>query len=116
MGFQGNVPIYVQIADSIKEQVVRGAIAEGDKLGSVREYAVLYEVTALTVQRAMQLLENEGVIQTRKGVGSFVVPNAVASLADRMVSQRVREFVSGMKNMGVAEKLIITLVEEELKR
>ena len=116
MGFRGNVPIYVQIADSIKEQVIRGAIPEGDKLGSVREYAVLYEVTALTVQRAVQLLENEGVIQTRKGVGSFVAPNAAATLADRMVSQRVREFVHGMKNMGVAHESIIALVEEELKR
>jgi DNA-binding transcriptional regulator YhcF (GntR family) len=106
----------VQIADSIKEQIVRGTLPEGGKLGSVREYAILYEVTALTVQRAIQLLEVEGVIQTRKGVGSFVAPNAAVSLAERMVSQRVREFVSGMKNMGVAEESIIALVEEELKR
>jgi len=116
MGFQGNVPIYVQIADSIKEQVVRGTIPEGGKLNSVREYAVLYEVTVLTIQRAMHLLEDEGVIQTRKGVGSFVASNAAAYLADRMVSQRVHEFVSGMKNMGIAGKSIIALVEEELER
>ena len=116
MVYQSNAPVYVQIADDIKEQIVRGALPDGEKLSSVREYAIHYEVTMLTVQRAMQLLETEGVIQTRKGVGSFVVSGTAAVLADRMVRERVREFVSRMKNMGMAHETILNLVKEELER
>ena len=51
MAFQDNIPIYVQIADDIKNQIVRGSLPEEEKLGSIREYSARYQVTALTVQR-----------------------------------------------------------------
>ena len=66
MAFQDNIPIYVQIADDIKNQIVRGSLPEEEKLGSRREYSARYQVTALTVQRGIQLLEHQGIITTRK--------------------------------------------------
>jgi DNA-binding transcriptional regulator YhcF (GntR family) len=115
VGFQDNIPIYIQIANDIKEQIVSGKLQDGDKIKSVREYSVLYEVTALTIQRAMQVLEAEGVIQARKGVGSFVISGVQPALENTMVTTQVQEFVRRMKNMGISNEMILTLIKEEIE-
>jgi len=115
MSFKDSVPIYIQIANDIKEQVVSGKLVDGEKLKSVREYAVFYEVTPLTVQRAMQLLETESVIQAKKGIGSFIVLGARSTLESMMIHTHVKEFVRGMKNMGIhTEESVLELVKEAL--
>ena len=72
MDFQNDQPIYIQIGTFIKEQIINGTIKPGEKLPSVREYAVLFEVSPLTIHRTIQYLEAEGIIVTRKDVqGTF---------------------------------------------
>ncbi len=115
MGFQDNVPIYVQIANEIKEQIISGKVQEGDKLSSVREYSATYEVTTLTIQRAIQLLEREKVIETRKGIGSFVTVGVRTELKSKMVGAQVKEFVVRMKNMGMSDNEIVAFIKEELE-
>lgn len=66
MDFQNDQPIYIQIGTFIKEQIINGTIKPGEKLPSVREYAVLFEVSPLTIHRTIQYLEAEGIIVTRK--------------------------------------------------
>lgn len=115
MRFQDNVPIYVQIANEIKEQIISGKLRDGDKLNSVREYSVIYEVTTLTIQRAIQLLEAEKVIETRKGIGCFVIVGIQPELENKMVTIQVKEFITRMKNMGIPDNEIITLIKGELE-
>ena len=85
-----------------------------DKLSSIREYSSRYQVTALTIQRAVALLESEGIITVRKGVGSFVNPDAPARLRDGMVAEEVQEFLRRMKKMGFNEEQILQQVKEGL--
>lgn len=54
MEFDNEKPIYIQIASLLKEQIASGRRRAGDKLPSVREGSVLFEVSALTMQRVMQ--------------------------------------------------------------
>ena len=115
MGFQDNVPIYVQIANDIKEQIISGKLQDGEKLKSLREYSVAYEVTTLTMQRAFNLLEIESIIQTKKGIGSFVVLGVQPALENKVVNMQVQEFISRMKNMGISDENILTFVKEGLK-
>ena len=115
MTFQENIPIYVQISNDIKEQIISGKLCEGDKLNSIREYSVMYEVTALTVQRAMGLLESEDIVETRKGVGSFVKPGVGEILKNKMVAQLVREFIARAANMGISDNEILAMVKEGLE-
>jgi len=114
MLFQENIAIYVQIAGDIKEQIISGRLHEGDRIGSVREYSLHYAVTALTIQRTMALLESEGVIHTKKGVGSFVSDGAKEALRSRMLGTAVRDFLTHMKNMGIQPEEIISLIKEGL--
>jgi len=110
--FQENMPIYVQIANDIKDQIIAGKLSDGDKLNSVREYTISYEVTSLTMQRALGLLESETVIETKKGVGSFVKPGVREELKVRLVEELVRDFIARAANMGITGEEILNRVKE----
>jgi len=102
MIFVENLPIYVQIADDIKDQIVAGKLADGDKLLSLREYSLLYAVTALTMQRALGLLESEDIVETKKGIGSFVKADAAAQLKVRLVDDLINDFIARAGKMGLS--------------
>ena len=87
----------------------------GSKLPSVRELSVVYEVTNLTVQRAMQQLELEGVIQSKKGIGSFVTIGCRDALEQNMIYEQAQNFVIKMKNRGLDYKQIESLIMGVIK-
>ena len=115
MGFQDNIPIYVQIADDIKNEIISGKLQAMDKLLSVRQYSAKYQVTALTIQRAVALLESEGIIHTQKGVGSFVNSDAPTRLCEEMVWEEVQDFLRRMKKMGIDKEEILKKAKEGLE-
>lgn len=114
MVFKQDVPIYLQIATDIKEQIMSNKYSEGCKLPSVREFAVIYEVTTLTVQRAIQHLESQDIVKSKKGIGSFVVDNCRKKLEKNMIFEQAKDFVRCMKNMGMKDEEIETLISEVL--
>ena len=67
------VPIYRQIMDGVRYSVAGGTLAAGDRLPSVRELATSLGVNPTTIQKAYGELEHLGVIETRRGQGTFVV-------------------------------------------
>lgn len=113
MEFDNEKPIYIQIASLLKEQIASGQYRAGDKLPSVREGAVLFEVSALTVQRVMQQLESEGIAFSRKGIGYFVREECVGSLQAKLTRKKTGEFVRTMKNCGLSLTEVQGLVEAE---
>ena len=72
-------PIYSQIIDTIKQQILAGVLQQGDKLPSVRELAAQLSINPNTIQRAYRELEMEGWIGSMAGKGSFVCGKAAAS-------------------------------------
>lgn len=65
-------PIYLQISEEIKSQILSGEYKEGDRLPSESEFIRKYKVTRTTIQRALAVLVNEGLIERIHGKGSFV--------------------------------------------
>lgn len=115
MRLYDNIPVYIQIANDIREKIISERLKEDEKLPSLREYSTRYEVTSLTIQRAMQQLEMEGVIEKKRGVGSFVVKGSKNKLQEEMIESHITEFITRMKNMGLSEYDIVTLLREALK-
>ena len=68
-------PIYTQIIDGIREQILSSALQPGDRLSSVRELATTLAINPNTIQRAYRRLEAEGWIATVPGKGCFVCDN-----------------------------------------
>ncbi len=72
MEFNDGKAIYIQIADYISENILKGLWKEGDRIASVRELAVEIEVNPNTVMRAYSYLQDEGIIYNKRGIGYFV--------------------------------------------
>ncbi|MDC7126212.1 MAG: GntR family transcriptional regulator [Spirochaetales bacterium] len=77
MEFKDGKAIYVQIADYISEKILKGKWIEGDRIPSVREFAVDIEVNPNTVMRAYSYLQDEGIIYNKRGIGYFVGENSM---------------------------------------
>ena len=69
-------PIYQQLADRLTARLLDGELPEGDAMPSVRTLASHYLLNPLTVSRALQALGDEGLLETRRGLGFFVRPGA----------------------------------------
>lgn len=67
-------PMYRQVVDQIKDAIASGELQPDELLPSIRELALALEVSVITIKRAYQDLEAEGLIRTRQGLGSFVTP------------------------------------------
>jgi DNA-binding transcriptional regulator YhcF (GntR family) len=67
-----NQPIYRQLRDRVVEMILDGVLKEGDPLPSVRNVAADYRVNPLTVLKAYQGLVDEGLVESKRGLGMFV--------------------------------------------
>src|SRR6516165_1727701 len=78
-------PIYAQLERAIRVAIATGRLGRGDKLPTVRQLAVDLRINANTVAKVYAELERAGVVETQRGVGTFVqnLGNEAASLADR---------------------------------
>ena len=78
------VPIYLQIVQQVKHRVAVGALRPGERLPSVRDLADQLRVNPNTIAKAFTELERQGVVETRRGSGTFVAePGTTLSRAER---------------------------------
>ena len=78
--FDDATPIYLQIAEEIRAQILSGELAEGARLISTTEYATRYRINPATANKAVALLVDEGLVVKRRGIGMFVVDGALTEL------------------------------------
>ena len=87
MEFSRNQPIYLQIADHICEKILLEIWKEGERIPSVRDFAVELEVNPNTVMRTFTLLEEKTIVLNQRGIGFFVTENGFQKAKDYMTSQ-----------------------------
>lgn len=91
MEFGDHKTIFLQIRDWLVDQILTGKLAPGDRIPSVRELAADIEVNRNTVMRSYALMEREGIIDNRRGIGFFVSEQARQRLATEEKVQFIRE-------------------------
>jgi GntR family transcriptional regulator len=75
-------PVYLRLRDTIAARILDGTVRDGDPLPSVRSLAAEYGANPLTVAKAYQSFQEEGLIVVRRGVGMFVAIGAAARLRE----------------------------------
>jgi len=73
--FHSGLPIYRQIIVQVHEQIMAGLLKEGEQLITVRELAERLSINPMTVSKAYSIMEAQGLIERRRGVGLFVAQN-----------------------------------------
>ena len=111
MNFQDNKAIYLQIADRIGDDILRGSLQADGKIPSVRELAAQVEVNANTVARTYDHLQHNGIIYTKRGLGYFVSPEA----RDIIVKQRRQLLMQGEMDYFMSQLRAVGITPDELR-
>ncbi len=114
-----NEPIYAQIVTQLSRAIALGHLAVGDKLPAVRNLAAELVVNPNTVARAYSILEQQGLVRTKTGSGTYV---ADPKLRDKDASQlnilndRIDNIITGALNLGLSHEEILDLAKARLSR
>ena len=102
---QHDKPVYVRLRETIADAILAGKFSDGDPLPSVRALAAEEQANPLTVAKAYQGFQDEGLIVVKRGVGMFVAPGARARLSDsersRFLKEEWPEIRARMKRLGI---------------
>lgn len=115
MEFNNNIPIYIQVMEKIKQDIVTGKLILGDKMPSSREYSNQLGINFNTVARVYKEMEMEEILFTKRGLGTFVTenPDKINSLRYEMAKKQIDAFIKGMKQIGYSKDEMIKLIELE---
>lgn len=112
--FQSSKPIYLQIADRVYYRLIQSELSPGDKLPSVREMAVQMKVNPNTIQRTYSEMERLGIVETRRGQGTFIAERSdlKAELKDRLTKDVFKRFIQEMAELGLSPEEMIDGIKQ----
>lgn len=115
--FDNKIPIYTQISNIIKLQIVTKQLESGDQLPTVRDLAETAGVNPNTVQRALSDLETEGFVYSVRTTGRFVTDNIelIARTRVELAQQELENFVTNMLDLGFEKEELTQQIERYLK-
>jgi GntR family transcriptional regulator len=115
MEFDTTRPIYRQIIDDFKKQMIRGELKNGDKILSQREYAARAQINPNTVQRAYREMENMNLVLTMRGQGTFINVNEdrLRELKREMAQGLVDRFIKEMHSLEFNQKEVLKMLKEK---
>ncbi|OMF38896.1 GntR family transcriptional regulator [Paenibacillus sp. FSL H8-0548] len=116
--FDNNMPIYLQIMNYIKKEIIIGNLKAGDKIPAVRELALQLQINPNTVQRTFQELEREQIVETRRGLGRYVTSeeSKIMEIKKEMAGELLGRFIQGMQELGFASNDIVTIVSQAVEK
>ncbi len=112
------IPIYQQIVEGFKRDILAGTWPPDAKLPSIRDLALELKVNPNTIARAFQDLEGQGVIYFKRGLGAFVSPQ---SREDRMkqakqeLAEHLRQLVTLARQFGITPDELKSMLESQLR-
>lgn len=110
-------PIYLQIVDVIKTNIIAGAYQPGDKLPSVRDLAMEASVNPNTMQKALTELERSGLVYTQRTSGRFITEDTakMTEIKEQLAREQIQLFLKNMEQLGFKKEDIKRLLDQELK-
>ena len=116
--FNAAYPIYEQVIEEIKKEIVRGELKAGSKLPSQRKLARRIDVNPNTVQRAYREMEQRGLVETKRGRGTFIKDDdqVMVEIKTEMAETAVFNFIEEMLSLGFKKENILNKVEANFNR
>lgn len=110
-------PIFLQIVEKIKMDIVSGVYPPGSKLPSVRELASIAAVNPNTMQKAFQELERDGLVYAQRTSGRFITEDGamIEQLKETLAKEKIELFLDSMRQIGLENEDILSLMQKTLK-
>ena len=111
------MPIYAQLEQAIKMALISGKIQEGEQMPTVRQLAVLLKINANTVARVYTELERQRILETRRGIGTFVSAQSIPQSLDEKTRKTslveiVTKFLNETAAVGYSPREVIEVIRE----
>lgn len=109
-----SVPIYEQLRNQIRDQIINDVLAYDEQLPSIRVLAKDLSISIMTVKKAYDALEADGFIVTRQGKGSFVAEkneNVAREIVQKEIEGHMEAIVAIAKDHGIAKKDIVAMLD-----
>lgn len=115
--FDNAQPIYMQLVNDIKISIIKGEYKPGEKIPSVREYALLMKVNPNTMNKALLELEQIGLIHTERTNGKYITKDEklIKKFKQKYISDKVKDFINEMNYLGISNEYIQELIKGEKK-
>ena len=112
--FDNDRPIYIQLVELIRTDIVSGKYEKGSKLPSVRELALTMKVNPNTMQKALVELENEKLIYTERTNGKYVTEDEkkLEKIKKHLAQEKVNNYLNSMKSIGINYEDAIRYLQE----
>ncbi len=112
--FDSERPIYLQIIDFLKNQIINGTLKSGDKIPSVRELALTFKVNPNTIVKALYFLETEKLIYTDRTNGKFVTSDKelIKQHKESYIKQKINNFLNDVALLGYTKEDVVKLLKE----
>lgn len=106
MNFRDSLPIYLQIAERLMDEILAGQYKVDERVPGVRDYSVLLQVNVNTTTKAFEQLRQRGIIYDRRGLGSFVTQEACSIILEErrrnFFANQIPELAKTMQQLGVS--------------
>jgi len=101
--FDNERPIYIQLVEKLRMEIISGKLKPGEKIPSVREFAIIARVNPNTMQKALVQLEDEGLIFTERTNGKFVTENKelIEKIKKELAVENVKKYLKDMEDLGI---------------
>lgn len=112
--FDNERPIYIQLVELIRTDIVSGKYEKGSKLPSVRELALTMKVNPNTMQKALVELENEKLIYTERTNGKYVTEDEkkLEKTKKQLAQEKVNNYLNSMKSIGINYEDALSYLQE----
>ena len=111
--FDNNIPIYIQVLEYMKIYLISGVFKCGEKLPSVRDFAISFKINPNTMQKALAELENMNLIYTERTNGKYVTKDEaiIKKLKNEYAIALANSYFQGMKKIGLGKADSIKYLE-----
>lgn len=112
--FDNERPIYIQLVELLRIEIISGKITPGERMPSVRELSLKLIVNPNTLQKALSELEDEGLIYTERTNGKFVTDNIklIEKVKKELAQEKVNKYLLDMQNIGINKENAKKYLEE----
>jgi GntR family transcriptional regulator len=113
------VPLYLQLQQQLQQRILAGQLRDGEQLPSVRDFSAELGINPLTVTKVYQILEREGFVETRRGLGTYVSHQSPALKIEarrRQIDPALEQLVAEAMHLGLSEKEVGALLSDKFRQ
>jgi DNA-binding transcriptional regulator YhcF (GntR family) len=109
-------PIYLQIKESIEEDILNGKLAPNEQIPSINQLVSFYNINPVTVLKGINLLVDEGTIYKKRGIGMYVSPEAPHKLKERFSQTFFQEHIEPLTQLAKPLGFTLPEIHEMIER